>query len=90
MLITDALKQGKQILSENGIDEREARLLLAHAINIASSDLIKYDTCTDGDFYRYTEYLKRRISGEPFAYIVGEKEFMKLKFIVNKNVLIPR
>lgn len=90
MLIKEALKQGKQILSENGIDEREARLLLAHAVNIASSDLIKYDTCTDGDFYRYTEYLKRRISGEPFAYIVGEKEFMKLKFIVNKNVLIPR
>lgn len=90
MLIKEALKHGKQILSENGVDEREARLLLAHAINVAPSDLIRYDTCTDGDFYRYTECLNRRIAGEPFAYIVGEKEFMKLKFMVNKNVLVPR
>ncbi len=90
MLTKEALKYGKKVLSENDIDEREARLLLAHAINVSTSDLIRYDTCTDGDFYRYTEYLNRRIAGEPFAYIVGEKEFMKLKFIVNKNVLIPR
>lgn len=90
MLTKEALKHGKKILSENGIDEREARLLLAHAINVAPSDLIRYDTCTDGDFYRYTECLNRRIAGEPFAYIVGEKEFMKLKFMVNKNVLVPR
>ena len=90
MLIKEALKHGKKILSENGIDEREARLLLAHAINVVPSDLIRYDTCTDGDFYRYTECLNRRIAGEPFAYIVGEKEFMKLKFMVNKNVLVPR
>lgn len=90
MLVREALRNGKKILNENNIDEREARLLLAHAMNIISSDLIKYDTCTEGDYYRYVQYLNRRIMGEPFAYIVGEKEFMKLTFLVNKNVLIPR
>ena len=90
MLIRDALKHGKKVLSENNIDEREARLLLAHAVNVSTSDLIRYDSCTDVDFYRYIDCLNRRIAGEPFAYIVGQKEFMKLKFIVDKNVLVPR
>lgn len=90
MLVREALKNGKKVLNENDIDEREARLLLAHAMNIVSSELIKYDTCTEGDYYRYIQYINRRIAGEPFAYITGEKEFMKLTFLVNKNVLIPR
>lgn len=90
MLTKDALKYGREILKENNIDEREARLLLAHAMNIDVNKLITHDECTDGDFFRYEECLKRRILGEPFAYIVGEKEFMKLKFFVDKNVLVPR
>jgi release factor glutamine methyltransferase len=35
-------------------------------------------------------YLLRRIKHEPLAYILGEKEFYGMKFIVNRNVLIPR
>ncbi len=34
--------------------------------------------------------IKKRIAGEPIAYLIKEKEFYGLKFFVNKNVLVPR
>jgi release factor glutamine methyltransferase len=36
------------------------------------------------------QVLKRRLSGEPTAYILGHKEFYGLDFIIDRNVLIPR
>jgi release factor glutamine methyltransferase len=34
--------------------------------------------------------IKRRIKGEPVAYLIGQKEFYGLNFKVNKNTLVPR
>lgn len=88
--VKEVLGTGKSLLTKNNIDTREARLLLAHAMEIDSSDIVKMDSCSEREEALFLTYLERRISGEPYAYIVGYKEFMKLKFLVNKNVLIPR
>ncbi len=34
--------------------------------------------------------IRRRLKGEPIAYILGHKEFYGLAFLVNKHTLIPR
>jgi release factor glutamine methyltransferase len=39
---------------------------------------------------RYTNLLQRRLSGEPIAYLLGEREFFGLKFKVSPETLIPR
>ncbi len=39
---------------------------------------------------RLTLMAKRRLRGEPVAYILGYRDFYGLRFMVNKNVLIPR
>lgn len=39
---------------------------------------------------RFREFVKRRASGEPVAYLVGKKEFYSLPFTVSSACLIPR
>jgi len=39
---------------------------------------------------KYRELIQRCISGEPFEYVTGYKEFMTFRFEVNPDVLIPR
>ena len=88
--INDVLQVGRELLAKNNIDMREARLLLAEAINVSLTDLIKLNFCSDDMFAKYLIMLEKRVNDIPFAYIVGHKEFMKLDFVVNENVLIPR
>jgi len=42
------------------------------------------------EYLNWVKYLKRRKSGEPVAYITGNKEFYSLNFEVTRDTLIPR
>lgn len=64
----------------SGILKKPHEFLLAHG----EKQLSKMQTA------KYQQLLKRRLQGEPIAYLTGHKEFYGLDFIVNKNVLIPR
>ena len=90
MEINKFLHTGREALLKNGIDPREARLLLAFALNIKSEELIKYKECLKEESDKFFEFINRRCAGEPFAYITEYKEFMKLNFKVSEDVLIPR
>jgi release factor glutamine methyltransferase len=75
-----------------GIEAREARLLLAHAMRCSEAQVLGFPgrevpASASGLF---ADYLRRRKKGEPVAYIVGEKEFYGLALEVTPAVLIPR
>ncbi|MDD5730642.1 MAG: peptide chain release factor N(5)-glutamine methyltransferase [Candidatus Omnitrophica bacterium] len=70
----------------------ETELLFTHVLNCdrASLYLDKERALNKDEVLFISAALKRRIRGEPIAYILGKQEFMGLDFKVNKDVLIPR
>lgn len=69
-----------------------AEILLAHILNLDRIHLyLQYDQplCKD-ELGKFKALIKRRVAGEPVAYILGTKEFWSMDFYVNQNVLIPR
>jgi len=90
------VRDAQRIAGALALSRREARLeaelLLAHALGITRTQLVAHpERAVDAvQASRYSEYLERRLGGEPIAYIVGEREFYGLSFEVTPAVLIPR
>jgi release factor glutamine methyltransferase len=70
----------------------EAEVLLAHLLGIDRMGLyLNYDRpLKEEERTAYREMIRRRMAGEPIAYIVGFKEFWSLSFAVSPECLIPR
>ncbi len=69
----------------------EARLLLAHAMGVPQEDIISGAAIPDdAALARFEAALSRRTAREPFAYIVGRREFFSRDFAVGPGALIPR
>lgn len=70
----------------------EARILLAAAADKTPEAFLRDLRLYPGaDFEpRAAEYLRRRLAGEPAAYITGTWEFFGLELEINPSVLIPR
>ena len=70
----------------------EAEILLAHTLKTRRIDLyLNHDQplCED-ELKRFKALIKRRVGGEPVAYITGAREFWSLALAVNPSVLVPR
>lgn len=67
----------------------DAELLMAHALGI-SRDRLLLDLPGLKEPDTFAALLKRRMTCEPVAHIIGEKEFWGLPFRVSGDVLIPR
>ena len=92
--IKEALQEAVSYLRSRNMDgpQVEAELLLAFYLGVerpylyAHADAeLSYDGCK-----HFEGLCRRRASGEPLAYIRKEKEFMGLRFYVERGIFIPR
>ena len=94
MTIREALNQAVIMLKNEDIEspKNKARMLLQTTLKKSREYLMIYDTkeITPLEREQYIRNIKRLIAGEPLQYITGKQEFMKLNFLVTKDVLIPR
>ena len=94
MILKQALGQARRLLAVNNIADAflEAELLLRHTLRIDRVQLYldlnrELNPEQEESFWHL---IKRRLKGEPSAYITGHREFYGLDFYVDSNVLIPR
>jgi release factor glutamine methyltransferase len=71
---------------------REAHLLMAHALGRSEAEVLARDDeeAPPEPAGRFDELLRRRLAGEPVAYLTGRREFFGRSFRVDSRVLIPR
>ena len=94
MTLKQVLNRANGILAANNIEDAplECMILLRHALGISRIQLYTEfnDELAPSQEETFWNLIKRRLCGEPTAYITGHREFYGLDFYVNHNVLIPR
>jgi release factor glutamine methyltransferase len=92
--INEILLWTTKYFSEKNIDAPRLTAELLLAKTLSKDRLYLYTNYSQplnkNELAFFKQLITKRVSGEPTAYILGEKEFWSLKFKVNKNVLIPR
>lgn len=82
----------KSLFERSGLPREETFALLQKALQI---DMTAYYThleteASESQEKQYLDFVSRRVAGEPIQHITGEAYFFGNRFIVSKNVLIPR
>lgn len=70
----------------------DAELLLASVMGCSRLDLFlkRGDILSERQAAKYRALIRERQQRKPVAYLLGEQEFMGLRFMVNDHTLIPR
>lgn len=94
MTISELIKRGMIELKNGNIEEPKlkSRLLMQYVLNetrqyVIVNDMEQLDKTKEKQYFEKIKILKK---GVPIEHITHQKEFMKLNFFVDKNVLIPR
>lgn len=83
------MKSIADCLAGSGIDRLDAEVLLGFVLQKDRSYLYAHPNDMI-DTEVFAVLLKRRLAGEPIAYLTGRKAFWGLDFMVTADVLIPR
>ncbi|MGB5333334.1 MAG: peptide chain release factor N(5)-glutamine methyltransferase [Woeseiaceae bacterium] len=88
-LLGDAVKR---LAAASDSPRLDAELLLCRSIDLPRSYLFAHpeDVLDDATFSRFDALLRRRLGGEPMAYIMGAREFWSHQLLVSPATLIPR
>lgn len=75
-----------------GAPAREASLLLGRVLGLSEAQVLAHGEreVPEEEAARFRQLLERRLTGEPTAYLFGEREFYGRPFQVDPRVLIPR
>lgn len=88
------LRQAEARLRAAGVDQArtEALLLLSSALGVDRTAILAHPdrALSVDDAKRFDEMVARRARREPFAQIVGRREFFGLDLVVDDRVLVPR
>ena len=70
----------------------EVQMLLQHVLKVSRAWLLAHpeQVLDEAQAGAYAALLRRRLQGQPIAYILGEREFFGLNFKVTPATLIPR
>ncbi|MBK7844215.1 MAG: peptide chain release factor N(5)-glutamine methyltransferase [Bdellovibrionales bacterium] len=94
MTIDGIIRLGSQKLKDAFIENArlEAEWFLAEKLKWRREDLIIKGSLgiTEDQESQFFAWIERRVAGEPFAYIVGYRDFYRSRFFVGPGVLIPR
>jgi release factor glutamine methyltransferase len=88
-ILADATRRLEDVSDSARLD---AELLLARAIDMPRSYLFAHpeEELDELAIERFEEALRRRLAGEPMAYITGTREFWSLELMVTPATLVPR
>jgi release factor glutamine methyltransferase len=89
---TLTVAQAIQHARQQGLDRLDAQLLLGATLQQSPTWLLAHDDAAlnPAQQVQWLNWLHRRASGEPVAYILGDQEFFGLTLAVTPDVLIPR
>jgi release factor glutamine methyltransferase len=90
--VADCLKKSSQLIDISDSPRLDIEIFLAHILQKDRTYLFTWPEkeLTEEQTDQFNQFFSRRLTGEPVAHVIGQREFWSLPLMVNKSTLIPR